>query len=59
MIPEAERKGRQEKSGKSKGIITKGPRKIGRCLPIMEIVQFGTGKEVLAAGAMEFNLARL
>lgn len=53
------KKDRRREAIKSKGLVTKGPWKTGRCFHIMEIVHFGTGIEVFAAGAMEFNLARL
>lgn len=56
MISETERK---RATFESKGTVSKEPWNTGRRLCIMEIIQFGSGTEVLAAGAREFNLASL
>lgn len=56
MISETERK---RAAFESKGTVSKEPWNTGRRLRIMEIIQFGSGTEALAAGAGEFNLASL
>lgn len=56
MISETERK---RAAFASKGTVSKELWNTGRRLHIMEIIQFGSGTEVLAAGTGEFNLASL
>lgn len=56
MISETERK---RAAFESQGTGSKEPWNTGRRLRIMEIIQFGSGTEALAAGAGEFNLASL
>lgn len=56
MISETERK---QAAFKSKGTVSKEPWNTGRRLRIVEIIQFGSGTEALAAVAGEFNLASL